>query len=110
VVPVLEHRIVTESSMSVGNARLALAGAAFHHQQICTGRVAPMRPFLIPALDAGNSRAWLHRGIEYFFNVWNRTLACCCAGIAAIRPRKERLQRSVPHWGRFFDTPPATAN
>jgi hypothetical protein len=37
----------------VENTNLALAGAAFHHQQICTGRVALMRPFLIPASATG---------------------------------------------------------
>jgi hypothetical protein len=35
------------------NTRLALAGAEFHPVQICTGRVALMRPFLISALAAG---------------------------------------------------------
>jgi hypothetical protein len=54
MVPVLEHRTLTESSMPVENTNVALAGAAFHHQQICTGRVAPMRPFLIPAPATGN--------------------------------------------------------
>jgi hypothetical protein len=54
MVPVLEHRTLTESSKPVENTNLALAGAAFHHQQICTGRVALMRPFLIPAPATGN--------------------------------------------------------
>ena len=49
VVPVSKHRTLTEYSMPVENTKLALAGADFHHEQICTGRVALMRPFLIPA-------------------------------------------------------------
>jgi hypothetical protein len=53
-VPVMEHRILPESSMLVENTRVAVAGAEFHYEQICTGRAALMRPFLIPALAAGN--------------------------------------------------------
>lgn len=63
MVPVLEHRTLTESSMPVENTNVALAGAAFHHEQICTGRVAPMRPFLIPAPATG-IRSHLQSGCD----------------------------------------------
>jgi anthranilate/para-aminobenzoate synthase component II len=53
-VPVMEHRILTESPMSMESTSMALAGAAFHPEQICTGGAALMRPFLIPALAAGD--------------------------------------------------------
>jgi hypothetical protein len=50
----MEHRILPVSSVPVENTKLALAGAEFHPEQICTGRAALMRPFLIPALAVGN--------------------------------------------------------
>jgi hypothetical protein len=50
----MEHRILPESSLLEENTKLALAGAEFHPEQICTGRAALMRPFLIPALAVGN--------------------------------------------------------
>jgi hypothetical protein len=53
-VPAMEHRILPVSSVPVENTRLALAGAEFHPEQICTGRAALMRPFRIPALAVGN--------------------------------------------------------
>jgi hypothetical protein len=34
MVPVVKHRVLTESSVPVENTKLALAGAAFHSEQI----------------------------------------------------------------------------
>jgi hypothetical protein len=47
VVPVIEHRTDTDTNICGKTLSLLLPGAAFHHQQISTGRVALMRPFLI---------------------------------------------------------------
>ena len=54
----MQHRILPESPMPLENIRVALAGAEFHSEQICTGRAALMRPFLIPALGA-ELGAWI---------------------------------------------------
>ena len=51
-VPILEHRDSTESSKTVDSCILRLPEEEFHLEQICTGRVARMRPFLIPVLAA----------------------------------------------------------
>jgi hypothetical protein len=53
-VPVREHRDNTESSKTVDSCILRLPEEEFHPEQIFTGRVARMRPFLIPVLPALN--------------------------------------------------------
>jgi hypothetical protein len=57
----MEHRILPVSSVPVENSKVALAGAEFHPEQICTGRAALMRPFLIPALAMGNQDSGVRR-------------------------------------------------
>jgi hypothetical protein len=52
-VPLEEHRVPTEYTWFVENSNLLLPEEDFYPEQILTGRVAPMRPFLIPAPEAG---------------------------------------------------------
>jgi hypothetical protein len=55
LVRVVEHRIIPESSAPVESTKLALAGADVSSRTNLYRRgVALMRPFLIPALAAGN--------------------------------------------------------
>jgi hypothetical protein len=55
-VPQMEHRDSTESTQTVENSRLAIAGACFSFRINFTGKgVAERRPLPIPAFAAGIS-------------------------------------------------------
>jgi hypothetical protein len=93
--------------MPLENIRVALAGAEFHSEQICTGRAALMRPFLIPALGAElgawikGSRAGLIMAlIAGHRRGWNRALRFL--GAYSAMPIRPRPHAARP-WLRLFN-------